>query len=61
LRPQLFVGGRDSSYQGRTIVGTAWKIALAGLSGCALGAAGMAAFAAQTAVPPAYYVGNVQW
>ena len=26
----------------------------------ALGAAGMAAFAAQSAAPPAYYVGNVQ-
>jgi uncharacterized protein (DUF1330 family) len=37
-----------------------WKIALAALSGLALGAAGMAAFAAQTATAPAYYVGNVQ-
>lgn len=36
------------------------KIALAGLTGLALGAAGMAAFAAQTATAPAYYVGNVQ-
>jgi uncharacterized protein (DUF1330 family) len=36
------------------------KIALAGLTGLALGAAGMAAFAAQTVTAPAYYVGNVQ-
>ena len=36
------------------------KIAWAGLSGIALGAAGTAAFAVQTAGPPAYYVGNVQ-
>jgi len=41
-------------------MGSTWKIALAGLSGVALGAAGMTAFAAQTAMPPAYYVGNVQ-
>ena len=37
-----------------------WNIVLAGMAGIALGAAGMAAFAAQTATPPAYYVGNVQ-
>nr|ACN58796.1 hypothetical protein AKSOIL_0151 [uncultured bacterium BLR9] len=36
------------------------RIVLAGLAGIALGAAGMAAFAAQNAAPPAYYVGNVQ-
>src|SRR5215467_6891785 len=41
-------------------MGTTWKIALAGISGIALGAAGMAAFAAQTSPAPAYYVGNVQ-
>jgi uncharacterized protein (DUF1330 family) len=41
-------------------MGSTWKVALAGLSGLALGAAGMVAFAAQTAAPPAYYVGNVQ-
>ena len=41
-------------------MGSTWKVALAGLLGLALGAAGMAAFAAQTAAPPAYYVGNVQ-
>ena len=37
-----------------------WKILLAGIAGMAFGAGGMAAFAAQTAEPPAYYVGNVQ-
>ena len=36
------------------------QIALAGLSGVILGAAGMAAFAAGTSAPPAFYVGNVQ-
>ena len=36
------------------------KIVLAAAAGIALGAAGMAAFAAQTATPPALYVGNVQ-
>jgi uncharacterized protein (DUF1330 family) len=35
-------------------------IALAGLAGLAFGAIGMAAFAAQTTAPKAYYVGNVQ-
>ena len=39
---------------------SASKTLLAGLSGIILGAAGMTAFAAQTAAPPAYYVGNVQ-
>ena len=41
-------------------MGSIGRIGLAGLSGIALGAAGMASFAAQTAPPPAYYVGNVQ-
>jgi uncharacterized protein (DUF1330 family) len=41
-------------------MGSTWKIALAGGCGLILGAAGMAAFAAQSAAPPAYYVGNVQ-
>ena len=36
------------------------KIVLAGMAGIAAGAGGMAAIAAQTAVAPAYYVGNVQ-
>jgi len=36
------------------------KQLLACLAGMAFGAAGMAAFAAQTSAPPAYYVGNVQ-
>ena len=36
-----------------------WQIAVAGLLGLVVGAAGMAAFAAGTAAP-AYYVGNVQ-
>ena len=40
-------------------MGSTWKIALAGVSGIVLGAAGTT-FAAQTAVAPAYYVGNVQ-
>ena len=35
------------------------KIVAAGLSGIVLGAIGTS-FAAQTAAPPAYYVGNVQ-
>lgn len=34
--------------------------AFAALAGIAIGAAGMAAIAAQTATPMAYYVGNVQ-
>ena len=37
-----------------------WKIVLTCLSGIVFGAAGMAALAAQTVAPPAYYVGNVQ-
>jgi uncharacterized protein (DUF1330 family) len=41
-------------------MGSGWKIVLTGLSGLILGAAGMAAFAAPNAAPPAYYVGNVQ-
>ena len=41
-------------------MGSTWKIALACLLGTALGAAGKAAFAAQTSAPLAYYVGNVQ-
>lgn len=41
-------------------MGSTRHIALAGLIGIAAGFAGMAAFAAQTAAPPAYYVGNVQ-
>jgi uncharacterized protein (DUF1330 family) len=41
-------------------VGSTGRIALAGLAGMVLGAAGMAAFAAPSAAPPAFYVGNVQ-
>ena len=41
-------------------MGTAWRMTAAALAGMAIGAAGMAAFAAQTPAPPAYYVGNVQ-
>nr|ACN58922.1 protein of unknown function DUF1330 [uncultured bacterium BLR7] len=44
----------------RNTMKTAWNIALAGAAGLTLGAAGMAAYAAQTAPPMAYYVGNVQ-
>ena len=39
---------------------TPYKMAFAGALGAVVGAIGMAAFAAQTAAPPAYYVGNVQ-
>ena len=48
----------DQSQRG-SIMGPTWKIVLTGLSGIVLGAAGMAALAAQTVAPPAYYVGNV--
>ena len=37
-----------------------WQFVLIGMCGVVVGAAGMAAFAAQTASAPAYYVGNVQ-
>jgi uncharacterized protein (DUF1330 family) len=40
-------------------MGSASKIAFAGVAGIALGAAGMAALAAQAA-PPAFYVANIQ-
>ena len=41
-------------------MGSTAKIVLAGMTGITLGAAGMAAIAAQTATAPAYYVGDVQ-